>query len=107
MFRLLVPPEAEAAVAADEYGEDDDDGGVDDVAASVGTSDVLPLLAISASTIWTIFSLLDGEYGSSGPGAELTVTVASVIVAAVVDDGGGLVVLVVNGGLGDASVGSV
>lgn len=88
---------------------------------SVGRSDVLPLLAISASTIWTILSLLDGEYGSSSASdgdAELAVTVASVLYAgtdAVLSDGDavlsdGAAVLsdgAAGGGFNGASVGSV
>lgn len=121
LFRLVVLLDAEADAAAT---ADDDDcdggggggGGVDDdddcepattADDSLGRSDVLPLLAISASTIWTILSLLDGEYGSSSANdgdAELTVTVESVLYGgtdAVLSDGTAC------GGLDGASVGSV
>lgn len=49
-------------------GDGDGDGGDGAPAdCSTGRSDVLPLLAISASTIWTILSLLDGESNGGDP----------------------------------------
>lgn len=94
-FRLAVLFVAEAAADAVATVDDDwpDGGGddgvtafIDDGGCSVGKSEVFPLLAISASTIWTILSLLDGEYGSSNADAgELVLTTAAV--ATVVDVG--------------------
>jgi len=58
----------------------------DDGGCSVGKSEVFPLLAIKASTIWTILSLLDCEYGSNNANAgELVLTTAAV--ATVLDVG--------------------
>lgn len=130
-FRLAVPPaavaEAEVAATADgdcatngtadgaEDGaadDDDDDDGATVVTGdggSVGMSDVFPLLAISASTIWTILSLVDDEYGSSRAGdGEYDVLLA--MATAAVLDGGVLVVdgvLLGDGGLDVPSIGSV
>lgn len=83
---------AEAAVTADGVcpdGPDDDDGETaipGDDGGSVGKSEVFPLLAISASTIWTILSLLDGEYGSSNANAGEPVLTTDAV-STVVDDG--------------------
>lgn len=125
-FRLAVLPVAVAEVeAADgdcatngtadgtEDGTADGDEAtvvttVDDGGGSVGMSDVFPLLAISASTIWTILSLVDDEYGSSSPGDCEDVLLLLTMAAAAVLDGGALVVDVVGvGGLDVLSVGSV
>jgi len=97
-FRLAVlfvaDAVAEAVATADgdwPDGGGDDNGDevtaiTDDGGCSVGKSEVFPLLAIRASTIWTILSLLDGEYGSNNAnGGELVLTTAAV--ATVLDVG--------------------
>lgn len=120
-FRLAVPDVelavvADPAVAATVDGEYSCGCGGGDVLAataggSVGWSDALLLLAISASTIWTILSLLDGEYGSSSAAdCDAGCGVPAADAALTPCGAGGLVVgdaLVADGGLDGASVGSV
>lgn len=114
-FRLAVV--LLAADAAEIADKGCGDGGVEAGAAaiaaggSVGMSDVLPLLAISASTIWTILSLFDGEYGSSnadtdGGGGDAVLLTTAAAGAAVLDDVGVTVVDVLVG-LDVESIGSV
>lgn len=103
---LLAAAEAGEVVDGDCCGAAGDDVTAATAGGSEGGSEVFPLLAISASTIWTILSLLDGEYGSSSAaeGDAVDTTAA----AGVLLDAGGFVVLVlVDEGLDGASVGSV
>lgn len=112
-FRLAVPDVELATEAATVDGEYSSGGGdvlAATVGGSVGWSDVLPLLAISASTIWTILSLLDGEYGSSSADCAAGCGVLAADAVLMPYGAGGFVagdVLVAGGGLDGASVGSV